>query len=287
MKKRLGLFLLLAAVCFLAACGQYIFAPPADLLPEEQTVDIGDGVAAQFSFLSGGKVTIEYGDEVSEVIECDDSARTAVRHLYTATGTYIVKLWRAAREIGRVKVFAVATLPVVHVPFWWQGWMVDARETIDLGITFREVGCDAGTGLPLYYTGVFPGDGWTEVRLFAWDANGVPIGVFDFGRPLGDQAVWGEWLPLPDYHKQAFMLTVFMGYYDITKPKLPLAPRATAKNCDDPNEWPDPPSAPEPGDPAYQYHMKFLLEARNQYTPEGGEPDAMWRIWYSPESGCS
>jgi hypothetical protein len=282
MKKRLGVLLFLAAVIIVAACDR--FAPTVDLLPNEQTVNIGDGAVAQFGFTADGGIVLEYGDGTEEAFTCDGST-VEVDHAYAVVGTYTARLWRNAQLLDRATVYVVAAAPVVRSPFWWQGYLVDKHEIIHFQVSESAHACDTATGAFDLY-GVSAGDGVTEVRMFAWDSSGVPIGVFDFSRPAGDQAVWGEWLTMPDIKVEALTLSVFMNYYNLDAPKLPLAPRA-AKGCDDDcDDWPEPPAPPEVGDEDYRYHAKFLVEARNQYTPDGQEPSYFWRVWYREESGC-
>ena len=272
--KRFAFLLLIVAV---AACGR--FYAPVDLLPNEQTVNVGHGELAHFSFTADRVVTLDYGDGTSESFVCDGSA-VAATHAYSVVGTYQAQLRSNGALLDAAIVYAVADLPIVRIPFWHQGWVVDERETIHFQVSESAHACDTATGAFDLY-GISAGDGETEVRMFAWDANGTPIGIFDFSRPQGDQAVWGKWVPLPDIEVEALTFSVFMNYYNLDVPKLPLAPRG----CGDPDEWPEPPAPPGVGEDGYGLYAKFLLEARNQYTAEGSEPSVFWRVWYK-EDGC-
>jgi len=224
-------------------------------------------------------VTLDYGDGTSEAFVCDGSA-VAATHAYSVVGTYQAQLRSNGALLDAAIVYAVADLPIVRIPIWHQGWVVDERETIHFQVSESAHGCDSATGAYDLY-GVSAGEGWTEVRMFAWDADGVPIGIFDFSRPQGDQAVWGKWVSLPDPKVAALTFSVFMNYYDLDTPKLPLAPRG----CPPDDPWEEGPDGLNPGDPGYEFHAKFLLEARNQYTAEGAEPSVFWRVWYR-ESTC-
>jgi hypothetical protein len=277
---------ILAAVALLAALAgcDLILATPLVLTPVTQAVeiDVDAGGAVATWTMTGGSwaVTVDFGDGAAERYELVRDVETTVTHTYTAIGTYTV---RASR--GSVTTNATVTVsclqPVVYRPFWWQGWIVGEHEILHFQVDYRQIGCDAGTGNYIEETGVKPGAGTTYVRLFAWDADGDPIGVFDFRKPLGEQGVWGEWVELPADEWESYVLSVFLNYRDVDDPLLPLAPRA----CPPDDVWEEGPNGLSPGDPGYEHHNKFLLEARNEYTPAGGEASAAWRIWYH-DSSC-
>ena len=286
MKKRLLVFLAVAlALTALGGCNWWAVAPTLTPLTQSVEIDTTVGSATATWTLAGvGSVLVDFGDGEREQYKLDRGVAVTVTHEYTTIGTYTVIASQGGnRDTAQVTI--TCEQPVVYVPFWWNGWIVDEEETIHFQVDHREIGCDAGTGVYQYQTGVVPGAGTTEVRLFAWDADGNPIGVFDFRKPLGDQGVWGKWVALPADEVENYVLSVFMNYYDLDTPKLPLAPRAAPLSCPDDIEWTEGPDGLNPGDHNYEYHNKFLLEARNEYTPAGQEPSRGWRIWYT-NNGC-
>jgi hypothetical protein len=266
----------------LAGC-DLILAIPLTVTPTVQTVavDVVVGYATATWTLEGkGTITVDYGDGRSTVVTVPLHQPTTVTQTYSTIGEYDVTFTQGnTRLVARVAVTFVQ--PIVYRPFWHQGWIVDKHEILHFQVDYRQIGCDAGTGNYIDETGVKPGAGTTYVRLFAWDANGDPVGVFDFRRPLGDQGVWGKWVELPADEWESYTLSVFLSYNGVDEPLLPLAPRA----CPDDTIWEEGPNGLSPGDPGYEHHNKFLLEAKNECTPAGGEASAAWRIWYH-DSSC-
>ncbi len=295
MKVRILAFV--ALLVLLGATGCDLFAPShtADLQPKAQTVDVEEefgGAVATFSFTVEGDVVIEYGDGAANAMIGGITTRTVVQHTYTKIGTYQVVLRKGVVKYGEATVTVTADLPDVHVPFWWQGIYVSGGDILDFQVVYRTPGCDAGTGRPLYEYGVRAGDGWTEVRLMAWDSSNRPIGVFDSRTPYGSQAAWGKWVRLPDSERDPYTLTVFAMNYDCQTPPFPLVPRSVeedlvAKGCGGNDPWPDPDTPPTPDTPNYEDHMRFRLEARNPYTVEGQEPYIEWKVWLVDDGGCS
>ena len=304
MKKRFGVTMfLVVTVALLAGCW-FNGLVRVSISPASQTCEIvhsqGYGVATWTVDGDEGEVSIDFGDGAEDHAEIGaDLSPVTVEHRYTEAGEYIVRVTQGPAS-ATATVHVVAALPIVRLPFWWQGYVVDKYETIHFQVSESAHACDTATGAFDLY-GISAGDGETEVRMFAWDANGTPIGIFDFSRPQGDQAIWGEWVPMPDIKVEALTFSVFMNYHDLDTPKLPLAPRGLTlpaaqsdsviecglapRGCDDPDEWPEPPAPPGVGEDGYGLHAKFLLEARNQYTAEGSEPSVFWRVWYK-EDGC-
>jgi len=274
---------LIAVALLLAGCDIFLAVPLA-VTPLVQTVaiDATAGCATVRWQLDGkGTIAVDYGDGSTTTIRLELHQPLTVAHTYSIIGEYDVTFRQGAAQLI-ARAIVTFTQPVVLLPFWAAGWIVDAGEVLHFQVDHREVGCDGGTGHPQYETGVVPGEGITEVRLFAWDADGTPVGVFNFSRPAGDQGVWGEWVLLPVDERDTYTLSVFLNYYDLDTPKLPLAPRG----CGDVDDWEDGPGGLSPGDPGYERHNKFLLEARNEFTPDGKEVQKAWRIWYT-DTSCS
>lgn len=266
--------LIAGLLCLLAALSGCIYmATELMISPESQEVtisaEIGYAVAA-WDLRGNGDVLVTFGDMTKAVYRLDRGVAVDIEHEYTATGTYRVVATQGSRT-DAATVMVTVDAPQVAAPFY-TSYLVDDGERIDFNIPRRRVGCD--NGVELYHSGVTPGVGVTEFRIFAYDHSGNKISLFD----SSGRYVWGEWIPLVEDLRELQIITCWAGWTG-TEPKIPMASKAVEPagcggGCDDGTAPWIPPSVPDSA-----LRIVFTLEARNQWiTTEGLYPRVDWRI---------
>jgi len=224
-----------------------------------------------------GDVYVDFGDGSDFVML--PSSRT-ISHVFCYEGAYAVT-FTTGKALGRSTVYVLNNRPIVYVPFWVEGPVVGAGEFLMFDLRYMERGC-AGGGAPLRAYGVAPGQDQNYIRISAVNALGSRISIFNADRVLVNDI----WIPLPQF------LGCFAQWSGDT-PRFPFifpvlsALDTTTLGCEPVCPPPDDPWIPENPGPN-DIEMRFILEARNQWMPEGLDsyPRREWAI-YAPLHNCT
>jgi len=299
MIKRLAIL----AALLLAVTGCTQFLTSVSISPQAMTLSIVEsqgGATARWQVDSDGAVTIDFGDG-SALMELSVHGRVLVSHLYETVGQYTA-VFRAKAGFAQSVVTVRGVAPQAF-PLWVpQGYNADKYELLCFHIPYRERGCEEGTGLPLFVSGVKPGEGAAKFMLLVFNENNEPVSVFRVRMGVtGETSPWhwngasvvienvvGEWVDLEEPIETSLQrLYVFAGWTG-EEPRTVIWPDTRALSTMDCG---DDTCLPDPWDPTpviTPQWMDFRLYVADEFFPfDAANPIvATWRIYIGTEGVC-